>query len=141
MKSYIVSFRPILSIAGLLLVVMGCTQERKGGEASSNADSTQVNEDATKKRIATVQFSQLQQKEFLAQMETAKSRMAKLGNKTRKKLKPTMDDLEVKRGSLAELIDSLPNLEEPHFQATAARIDAIVDSANAKLAEFKKHLK
>jgi hypothetical protein len=122
---------------GALLILSGCDKEKADPAPAQNESAM----DAANQKKATLQFVQLQHSDLKARMETTKAGVAKLGNKTRKKLKPKLAALDSRETVLDGMIQALPTLKDPEFQSFVANINAALDSANADLAEIKKHLK
>lgn len=123
-------------------IFQGCGKKNQDPSAKNSKESSlSAGEEEAAHNQAAIHSVEAQEKEFLLGLEATKAGVAKLGNKTRKKLKPDLALLDGKSVRLDSLIRKLPSLDGPDIKPSVAIISATLDSANAELAHVRKFLK
>jgi hypothetical protein len=133
----------ILFALTIVALFLGCRKEGPEDPAARAKQESPLSfeaEEANRKN-ATIQFIQSKEKDFRSRLENTKAGVAKLGNKTRKKLKPDLASLDAKSVRLDSLLRAAPSLSGPELKLSVDILNATLDSANAELTRVRKFLK
>ncbi len=127
----------------VFFAILGCEKHKaKTVEVTPkvNFDSLKSAQHADHKKSSLKEIHALDQ-HVVARIDSAKKQAAKLGNKTRKKIKPTLDAVDSKIGNIHTRIVDLDSLAEPEFSSAINKVKLAIDSISLDLSGLKKYWK